>query len=171
MTSTVPSWCDASSPPHQNKNFSVLQGIVVETPEERKAKAIATIMKEKDDFEESIEIHSIGCRSDMKMKMEVDGSNGNTKQEKGYTWTQTNEELEVVVVLPDNNVTIKQWDVQFQPRSLLVMFQKQTILDLQLFEEIDIEASTWIMDKTDSTAKLTVTMEKVEQAMWSRIHD
>ncbi len=147
------------------------QGIVVETPDERRARAIANIMKENDDIEEPLELGSSGCRVDLKAKMEVDGNHGNAKQEKGYSWTQTNDELEVKLLLPASIATSKHPEVKFQPRRLLISHHNETLLDLCLFEAIDIEVSTWTMDKSDNAAILTITMEKVEHALWSRIQD
>jgi hypothetical protein len=80
--------------------------------------------------------------------------------------------LEVVVVLP-HSVTNKDVTVTFRPRRLLVSHQNQTLVDIQLFEEIDIETSTWTLDQKSSNdgTRLLITMEKVEQALWTRIQD
>ena len=160
----------------------------METPEERRAKAITNIMKEKDEGGDSSnpvnDDNDLGdlygnssCRrDDPKTRIGVDGSNGRVKQEKGFSWTQTTDELEVVVVIPNSGtstaVVSKDVQVTFRARGLLVSYQNETLVDIQLFEEIDIDTSTWTLDKSSNHGtKLIITLEKLEQALWIRIQD
>ena len=87
-------------------------------------------------------------------------------QEDGFGWTQTEEELEVIVLL--HGVTTKQIKVCFRPKSLQVTIPDKT-LDVELFERIDVDSCTWTLEE-DGT-KLVVSMEKVEAAFWPRIRD
>lgn len=139
-------------------------------------------MKEKDELDNNNEddmgdLYNSSCRRDMiQPRIEVDGSNGRVKQEKGFSWTQTKDELEVVLVLPNTESSMaaasKDVQVKFQPRSLCISYENETLVDLQLFEEIDTETSTWTLDKNSNDGtKLILTMEKVEEALWTRIRD
>lgn len=143
----------------------------METPEERRAKAIANIMRETDnDFEDEDLLETTGlagCRSDA----QLDGSSSEANSEAGYAWTQTEEELEVALRLPDINVVSKEVEVKFWPRHLSISCRNELLLDLELFEAIDADGSTWTLDKSGGTTKLVLTMEKIEQALWARIKD
>ena len=106
----------------------------------------------------------------------IDAStNGRIKQEEGYSWTQTEEDLEVTIMLPTPDVSrTKDLKVVFQSRHVLVRCQGQSILDLSLFEAIDLDGSTWIVESTagqHQSSKVVLVMEKVEQALWSRINN
>ena len=100
----------------------------------------------------------------------VVGTDGNEKSEEGYSWTQTEEELEVVVTLP-SIVTSKEIAVRFMAKALSINCQQEPILSLKLFEHIDPDGCTWTLDRKVDEVKLIVTMEKVEQALWPRIKD
>lgn len=98
----------------------------------------------------------------------VDGSDGKVKQESGYSWTQTEEELEISIDLPSaEEVKSKQIQVKFKPKSLVVTCRTEQLLELELFEKVDVDGCTWTLDRPI----LVVTMEKVEQALWPRIRN
>jgi HSP20 family molecular chaperone IbpA len=149
----------------------------VETPEERRAKAIANIMRETDDIpaplseDDQLDYGLSGCRSDAQLHPGVAESNGSIQQEPGYSWTQTDEELEVTLKLPDINVGSKEVEVKFRPRHLYISYRNELLVDLELFEAIDADGSTWTLDKSGDATKIVLTMEKVEQALWARIKD
>ena len=100
---------------------------------------------------------------------------GRIKQEEGYTWTQTEEDVEVTIMLPTPDVSrTKDIKVVFQSRHVLVSYQGQPTLDLSLFEAIDLDGSTWTVESTagqHQSSKVVLVMEKVEQALWSRINN
>jgi hypothetical protein len=101
----------------------------------------------------------------------VAGSDGQAKEEDGYSWTQTEGELEVIVRLPAD-ATSKQIKVKFHPLSLQVLHQADPLVNLSLFERIDVDSCTWTMESEAPDAKkLVVTMEKLEEAYWPRIRD
>jgi HSP20 family molecular chaperone IbpA len=149
----------------------------VETPEERKAKAIRDIMKEKDDVEglgDFLEASNVsGCNTAKENQIQgIDASiNGKMKQEAGYSWTQTEEELEVVVTLPITDVSAKDIKVDFNSQHVVVTCRTKPLLDMSLFEAIDLESCTWTINAHDQRATLVLAMEKVEQALWSRIEN
>lgn len=98
------------------------------------------------------------------------GSDGKAKQEDGFSWTQTEEELEICVPLANaENVQPKQVQVKFRPQSLQVRYQNEDLLAFALFERVDVDAGTWTIDR--SSSQLIITLEKVEQALWPRIVD
>mmetsp|Transcript_41147 Transcript_41147/g.46759 ORF Transcript_41147/g.46759 Transcript_41147/m.46759 type:complete len:347 (-) Transcript_41147:197-1237(-) len=100
----------------------------------------------------------------------VIGTDGTEKKEKGYTWTQTEEEIEIL--LPITNTTdIKSKDVtaKFLPKSIQIKLKKEPVLVVTLFERIDPDGCTWTIDRKDNN--LILTLEKSEQALWPRIED
>lgn len=107
------------------------------------------------------QIRPMGCRAD-------DPPTGTIGRDQpaGYTWTQTEEEIEITVDLP-SNVSSKDIQVTFKPRHLWITLRKEALLEVALFEAVDVEGSTWALDP----GKLVVTLEKVEQALWARIQE
>lgn len=100
----------------------------------------------------------------------IAGTDGTEKKEDAYSWTQTEEELEMVVALA-NNATSKDVGVKFLPQSIEIKCQKEPVLLLQFFEHVDPDGCTWTLDRNGDEVKLVVTLEKVEQALWPRIRD
>jgi hypothetical protein len=98
------------------------------------------------------------------------GTDGTEKKEDGYTWSQTEDELEVVVPLP-TSVSSKDVNVRFLPQKMLIKCQKEPLLSLELFEHVDPDGCTWTIDRKGDDVNLVVTLEKVEQALWPRIKD
>mmetsp|Transcript_20410 Transcript_20410/g.26318 ORF Transcript_20410/g.26318 Transcript_20410/m.26318 type:complete len:369 (-) Transcript_20410:72-1178(-) len=107
----------------------------------------------------------------------VDGAEGKAKQEESFSWTQTEEEVEVTVVLPTGITTSKQIQVKFRPQSLHITAKggnNDALVALQLFERVDVDGCTWTMEKSktpEEPVKLVITMEKMEAALWPRIKD
>lgn len=98
----------------------------------------------------------------------ISGTDGKSKQEEGYMWTQTEQELEVVVPIE----TTKQVQVKFLPRILEVTEAGKLLVHLRLFERVDVDGCTWTVESTgDNDKKLLITMEKGEEALWPRIRD
>jgi CS domain len=111
----------------------------------------------------------------------VAGSDGNVKQEDGYTWTQTEQEIEILVPLPFDAIS-KHVLVKFHPLRVDVLYQKEPITTVQLFERVDVDACTWTLDNNAATTsasgdqqqplkRLVISMEKLEEAYWPRIVD
>jgi hypothetical protein len=102
----------------------------------------------------------------------VDGTDGTEKKEaEGYTWTQTEEEMELVVPLTNSTVTSKDVHVKYMPQSIVINCKKEPVLVLQLFERVDPDGCMWTLDRKGDSLKVVVTLEKVEQALWPRIKD
>jgi CS domain len=109
----------------------------------------------------------------------VAGSDGLAKVEAdgAYRWTQTESELELVMPLPADAVS-KLVRVQFQPLLLTIRYTSAStplLLELPLFERIDVDAGTWTLEASDDDSdphkRLIVSMEKGEAAYWPRIRD
>lgn len=98
----------------------------------------------------------------------VDGTDGVAKAETGYEWTQTDEELEVVVPLP-KGVTSKDVDVKYLPKSLEVKCKMEPLVVLPLFARVDPDGCTWTLDRDGDEMKLVITMEKADPVTWPRI--
>jgi CS domain len=113
----------------------------------------------------------------------VAGSDGNVQNEDGYSWTQTEQEIEIVVPLPIDAIS-KQVTVKFQPLHLTVLHNKEAKVSIPLFERVDVDACTWTLDSSISSStngnpvvasedhkRLIITMEKLEEAYWPRLRD
>lgn len=98
----------------------------------------------------------------------VAGTEG-TKMENGYEWTQTEDELEVVVTIP-SDATSKDVKVKFKPQALIVQCRDTTV-SVNLFERVEVDGCTWTLDSKGDRKAIIITMEKVEQALWPRIQD
>merc|ERR1711935_623492 len=102
---------------------------------------------------------------------DVAGSNGVASQEDGYNWTQTEEEVEVVVPLPDDDIKSKDIKLKFKPRHIEILCQGEQRVSFEIFEKVDVDGCTWTIDKAKGKSTLVVTMEKLEEALWPRIED
>jgi len=121
-------------------------------------------------LEHQMKMNQITGRSD-EQQPGVPGGDGKDMQEDGYTWTQTEQEVEVIVLLP-LDATSKEISVKFHSNSLQVFYQKEEKANLQLFEHVDVDSCTWTLDQGGSDLKkLVITMEKQEEAFWPRICD
>lgn len=111
------------------------------------------------------------------------GSGDKAQSEDGFSWRQTEQELEVTVPIPGGGgtITTRQVKVQFKPQTLHVSIASSdppVSLLLRLFERVDVDSCTWTLDKKskkesegDPEQVLVVSMEKVEEALWPRIQD
>jgi hypothetical protein len=99
----------------------------------------------------------------------VDGADGNAKEEAGgqFSWTQSDDEVEIVVPL------VKDWvkgkvKVVFAPQALTVIYDDEGIFQLKLHGKVDLDGCTWTKDG----ANLVVSLEKEEQGKnWQRVAD
>jgi hypothetical protein len=133
-------------------------------------------------LEYQLEMNHITGRSNDTRQLAVSGSDGMAVTEEGYSWTQTEDELELVVSI-SANVSSKDVSVKFRPLSLEVGVAKtETVVSLALFERVDVDACTWTLESGVDGAvgsnsndvhpkRLVITMEKCEHAFWPRIRD
>lgn len=122
-----------------------------------------------ENLEHQMEMNRITGRTDA-TQPSVAGSDGKSKEEEGYAWTQTEDELEVTVALPAEG-TGKDLQIKFRPQSLEVRFRQEPLVLLKLFESIDVDSGTWTIDRSSVPNKAVISMEKMEQALWPRIRD
>jgi CS domain len=136
---------------------------------------------------------SYSSSSDRRQQANIVGSDGNVQIADGYTWTQTEQELEVTVTVPNNAIT-KLVTVKFQPLLVTVLYDREPKIAIPLFERVDVDACTWTLDDSnnnqndnnsnndnnnnqndavqeDNPKRVIITMEKVEEAYWPRIRD
>lgn len=119
-----------------------------------------------ENLEYQTSLNTITGRSEVQKA--VDGEDGIAKAEGDFSWTQTEEELEVVVPLPAD-VQSKDVHVKYLPQSFQVKCSKELLLSLLLFERIDPDGCTWTLDRDGVKKRLVITMEKAEVALWPRI--
>ena len=94
-----------------------------------------------------------------------DGEDGVAKEEAGYKWTQTDEEVEIVMNI--GKLGKKEIKAKFLSQSVKV----NEVFYLELFGRIDPDGCTWTLDKAGTTGEnnLVITCEKCEEASWPRI--
>ena len=143
-----------------------------------------------ENLEYQTEMNRITGKNDQ-VQTPIDGEDGIAKLEQGglYSWTQTDEEIEVVVSvgLPtfmkkkdDNSssqqlLTIKEvkaggLKVKFSSRKITVMFQGKELLDLKLYTSIDSCMGTWTLEYDEKKGtSVVITCEKIDEVSWPRI--
>jgi hypothetical protein len=90
-----------------------------------------------------------------------------------FSWLQSSEEIEVTVSLLSDDDTKEGKStnkslvkVAFLRKKLVVKYNNTILMELELYEEIDVGGSTWTLDKD----KLVITCEKADGGkIWPRI--
>jgi len=114
------------------------------------------------------------------LQPDVAGENGVAKSEEGYTWTQTDEEIEIVIALPSAGDDAKKvltsreakaagLKVKYFSKKLIVEFGGKVLLSLEFFASVDPDGCTWTLDGSDKGTLLVVTCEKIDETSWPRI--
>lgn len=122
-----------------------------------------------------------GTDGDQQTQPSADGENGiaKTEQDGLYSWTQTDEEIEIVVPLGENSngnalsskeVKAGGLKVKYFPRKLSVSFREKEILSLALYASVDVDGCTWTLDIGKKATLLNVTCEKNDEIAWPRIN-
>jgi hypothetical protein len=101
---------------------------------------------------------------------DIAGQDGKEKVEEGYSWTQTEEDLELVIAFPAE-ASPKDIHVKFGQHMIQVEFQKKTLSVVKLFQGVNVDSGTWVLEKGADKKKLVVTVEKTEEGFWPRIED
>jgi hypothetical protein len=105
----------------------------------------------------------------------VAGSDGVAKTEEGYVWTQSEEDVEVTVLLPASAaITSKDVSVVFKTRQLTVSLKngsEDVLVSIDLFERVDVDGCTWTIDKAKEASSVVVTLEKADEALWPRLEN
>ena len=88
-----------------------------------------------------------------------------TNFEEGYTWTQSKEEVEIIVPLPAGagKSSVK---AAFHAASLRLAFDgADPLLDGRLGGSVDVDGCSWTIED----GSVTVTLEKANPAQWSSL--
>lgn len=99
------------------------------------------------------------------------GEDGIAKEEKGYTWTQTDEEVEILWKnnnSHDNEIaSTKDVKVVFRPTYVQLLVRGNAVLKVVLFATVDPDGCTWTLDR--EKGELSITCEKSEAVSWPRV--
>jgi hypothetical protein len=96
------------------------------------------------------------------------GEDGNVVEEMYYSWTQTDDEIEIVFKFEDD-CDKKKFNVKFMPQSVKVMYDGKQAHAITLYSKVDCDGCTWTVD---GKRKLVVTFEKADAGVsWPRISD
>jgi len=95
---------------------------------------------------------------------EATGKDGNS-----YSWLQNEEEIELSVPLigdGDEKVNKSLIKVAFQPQKVIVKYNNECKVEVQLYSKIDVDGCTWTLDKKN----LVITCEKARNGeIWPRL--
>ena len=97
----------------------------------------------------------------------VVASDGTEKVETGFSWTQTVDDVELIVPLSDSSLSSRDLKVKFNARKVTVLAKGIQIFSLELYANIDPEGCTWTME----AGKLVVSCEKGAAIMWPRVQE
>ena len=98
------------------------------------------------------------------------GTEGVSVDAEGYSWTQTDEEIELTVPLSDvirngealNKKLIK---VAFLANKVTVKYNNGVVVDIGLYSKLDVDGCTWTLDGDN----LVVTGDKLSEEIWPRL--
>jgi len=99
------------------------------------------------------------------------GTDGAVAIEDYFTWTQDDDELEIIVPdlagAPGRRLNKNVVKVNFKPRSIKIVYDGTEKLSFDLYNAIDVDGCTWTIDRD----KLVITCEKSESGgqMWPRV--
>ena len=84
-----------------------------------------------------------------------------------YSWLQNEEEVELTVPLvEDGDVNKRLIKVNFLPQKVVVKYNNERKVEVQLYSKIDVDGCTWTLDKTN----LVITCEKARDGeIWPRL--
>jgi hypothetical protein len=113
-------------------------------------------------------------------KLTAVGEDGIPKEEGLFSWTQTLEEIELLIPLPEE-AEKKQISVVFHPKRIKVLLLGKSkgaknvdVVDIELYAPIDVDGCTWTFEKSiveGHTNKVVVTCEKQDGGVtWPRIN-
>jgi hypothetical protein len=92
------------------------------------------------------------------------GTEGKAAAEANFSWTQDEEEIELVVPLSEVNKKLVQ--ISFLNRSINVKYNKEELVSIKLYAGIDVDGCTWTIDGSN----IVMTCEKSDGGtMWPRI--
>ncbi|KAL3910791.1 MAG: hypothetical protein SGARI_001954 [Bacillariaceae sp.] len=138
-----------------------------------------------DNLEHQMQFNQITGKQQGETQPTVAGSDGVAKAEEGYSWTQSEEEIELTVPLPSSsmdNITSKDIVVVFKARKVQVSLKKgggdssssskDPLVSIDIFERVDVDGCTWTIDKGKTgNSCLVVTLEKADEALWPRLEN
>ena len=117
-------------------------------------------------LEYQIEMNRLTGRNET--QPDIAGTDGKNKIEEGYSWTQTEEELEIVVPLPKDTIS-KDINVNFNPQTIKLNYQKEPKVLIKLFHRIDVDSGTWTLEKGADKNKVVISIEKAEGTVLNSI--
>ena len=111
-----------------------------------------------------------------KSKQTLDGEEGIAKQERGYSWTQTREEVELIVplssteTLTSREAKARGLKVKFFPKKITVDYEGKALLKIVLYSSVDVDGCAWTWDSSSGKGtNLVLNCEKTSGRSWPRI--
>ena len=97
----------------------------------------------------------------------ADGEDGIDKQEEGFSWTQTPEEVEIRIECAPES-TSRDVKVKFLPTRVEAKIKTMTVLSIHFFAPVDPDGCTWTFEKNDQPT-LVLSCEKMDGVSWPQI--
>lgn len=95
------------------------------------------------------------------------GTDGREAVEENYSWTQDDDEVEIVVTKSEGVINKKAVQISFLARSVLVKYEGTELVAIPLYASIDVDGCTWTIEGGE---KIVITCEKANPGeMWPRI--
>jgi len=118
-----------------------------------------------ENLEYQTSMNSITGKTDLQPS--VHGTDGVAKVENGFCWTQTLDEVEIVVSIPvdGDKLSKNSVKVHFYSQKVVIIYEAVEKLSVDFFARIDPDGSTWTVDDTS----VVVTCEKGSRMMWPRL--
>jgi hypothetical protein len=133
-------------------------------------------------FHQQQEQNKIDMASSSNEKLSTVGEDGVLKEEGLFSWTQTLDDIELLIPLPEE-AEKKQISVVFHPKRVKVLLlgksnctknENADLVDIELYAPIDVDGCTWTFEKSTvegHTNKVIVTCEKQDGGVtWPRIN-
>ena len=109
------------------------------------------------------ELNKVTNKSSSERQPSAVGTEGKAAEEANFTWTQDEEEIELVVPLKEVNKKLIK--VSFLNRSIKVKYNTDELVAVNLYSGIDVDGCTWTIDGSN----LVITCEKADGVVWPRI--
>ena len=93
---------------------------------------------------------------------------GGVNVDKGYSWSETQESVEVNVKTPEEVKTSKHIQVKFHSRKCIISSKvSDWKIEMDLYRNVSVDDCTWTFNLAESM--LQVSMEKTEGVIWGQL--
>ena len=122
---------------------------------------------EKQNYEYGVATNQVSMESDETRNSSV-GEMGGIDVEKGYSWTETQDSIDINVKTPEEVKTSKHIQVKFHSKKCSISSKvSDWTLELELYQSVSTDDCTWTFNTSDSMLELS--MEKTSGVIWGQL--